>query len=57
MSSPSEQLTGLEINGWKVLEQLGTYPGMSGGNFSTGYFVEKNGKVFSSAKGIYRICP
>jgi len=32
------------INGWSVLQERGTYRGMSGGNFSSGYIVEKDGQ-------------
>ena len=33
-----------EIDGWRVIEEMGTYPGMTGGTFSTGYIVEKDGR-------------
>ena len=45
MATAAEMLQGKVINGWTVIGQLGTYPGMSGGNFSTGYQVTKEGKT------------
>lgn len=45
MATAAEMLEGKMINGWTVVGQLGTYVGMSGGNFSTGYRVTKDGKV------------
>jgi serine/threonine protein kinase len=44
MASASEQLDGKTLpSGWIVTSKLPTYPGVTGGNFSTGYFVEKDG--------------
>ncbi|TWI64375.1 protein kinase-like protein [Pseudoduganella lurida] len=45
MATAAEMLHGKVINGWTVIGQLGTYVGMSGGNFSTGYQVTKEGKI------------
>ncbi len=42
MATPSELLDGQDINGWVVQQKLGTYPGMTGGHFSTGYIVKKD---------------
>lgn len=44
MSSPAEMLLGKAVAGWVVMEELGTYPGMTGGTFSSGYIVERDGK-------------
>ncbi|CAB3828650.1 protein kinase domain-containing protein [Achromobacter mucicolens] len=41
MATPSERLDGQNINGWVVQRRLGTYPGMTGGHFSTGYIVQR----------------
>lgn len=45
MATAAEMLQGKVINGWTVVSQIGTYAGMSGGNFSTGYQVEKDGRT------------
>jgi serine/threonine protein kinase len=43
------------IAGWNVVSELGTYPGMTGGTFSTGYVVEKSGrKAFMKAMDLQR---
>ncbi|MCR4303068.1 MAG: protein kinase [Gallionella sp.] len=44
MSTPSELLTGHVINGWFVQEPLQTFQGQTGGVFSKGYIVTKDGK-------------
>lgn len=44
MSTPAELLTGHVINGWLVQERTSIFPGQSGGTFSKGYFVTKDGK-------------
>lgn len=45
MSTPAELLTGHVINGWLVKERTSTFPGQSGGTFSKGYYVTKDGKT------------
>jgi serine/threonine protein kinase len=44
MATPAELLVGENIDGWSVENNLGTYPGMTGGHFSTGYIVSKGGR-------------
>lgn len=44
MSTPAQLLKGQTINGWHVDSQLETFQGQTGGHFSTGYFVSKDGK-------------
>lgn len=44
MSTPAELLKGHVINGWYVQERTQTFPGQSGGAFSKGYIVTKDGK-------------
>lgn len=45
MPTPAKQLLGLTLDGgWKVVTALGKPPGGSGGNFSEGYIVERDGK-------------
>lgn len=44
MASACEQLEGKVLeNGWRVVEKIKRYVGVTGGNFSTGYIVEKDG--------------
>ena len=44
-SIPSENLVGMTLeNGWQVIEVLQKHPGSTGGRFSTGYKVIKEGK-------------
>lgn len=55
MPSPAEMLLHKEISGWKVVAELGTYPGMTGGTFSSGYIVEKDGRrAFMKAMDLQR---
>lgn len=44
MGTPAELLKGLTINGWYVDRQIETFQGQTGGAFSTGYYVTKDGK-------------
>lgn len=44
MSTPAELLNGHVINGWHVDEPLQTFQGQTGGFFSRGYIVSKDGK-------------
>lgn len=44
MATAAELLLNTTINGWNVVKAIGTYPGMTGGTFSSGYIVEKEGK-------------
>lgn len=58
MSTPSEQLLTKSVNGWLVVEELGTFPGASGGNFSTGYIVEKDGvRAYMKAMDLHSVVP
>lgn len=44
MASPCELMEGKDLaNGWRVLERMKRYVGATGGNFSTGYLVEREG--------------
>lgn len=55
MPSPAEMLLHKKVAGWKVVSELGTYPGMTGGTFSTGYIVEKDGRrAFMKAMDLQR---
>lgn len=55
MATPAEMLLHKIIAGWTVVEELGTYPGATGGHFSTGYIVEKNGqRAFLKAMDLSR---
>lgn len=55
VSSPAEMLLNKEINGWKVVSEMGSYQGQSGGNFSSGYIVEKDGgRAFLKAMDLER---
>lgn len=57
MSTPAETLNG-EINGWSIIKKLECYPGQSGGNFSTGYIVTKNGITgFMKAMDLHSVIP
>jgi len=54
MSSPSELLTGCVINEWLVIEPLQTFQGQTGGFFSRGYIVQKNGsRAFLKAMDLH----
>ncbi|MEI2672698.1 MAG: protein kinase [Chitinophagaceae bacterium] len=54
-SSASELLTGCVINEWHVIEPLQTFQGQTGGVFSRGYIVQKNGKkAFLKAMDLYK---
>jgi serine/threonine protein kinase len=44
MTTPSEMLMGEVIDGWTVDEPLRTFQGATGGHFSRGYIVSKEGK-------------
>lgn len=44
MSTPAQLLKGQTINGWYVDSQLEAFQGQTGGHFSTGYFVVKDGE-------------
>ena len=58
MSSPAEMLLKKTIAGWTVTKEMGTYPGMTGGTFSSGYIVEKEGqKAFLKAMDLQRAFP
>ena len=58
MATPAELLNGITINGWTVIQQIGTYPGMTGGNFSTGYIVEKEDvRGFMKAMDLHGVIP
>ncbi|MES1924837.1 protein kinase [Salinisphaera sp. T31B1] len=53
MSRPAERLVGERVNGcWTVVERLEKKVGESGGNFSTGYIVEKDDGVKGFLKAI-----
>jgi serine/threonine protein kinase len=42
-TTPAEQLTGLELDGgWRVVRRIASFPGGTGGSFSTPYIVEKD---------------
>lgn len=43
MGTPSEMLEGQIINGWNVLNTIGSFTGATGGHFSAGYIVERDG--------------
>lgn len=44
-ATPAERLLGLELtNGWKVIKHLSRSRLVTGGNFSSGYVVEREGK-------------
>lgn len=56
MAGISEMLQGKNINGWEVVAQIGSYPGMTGGHFSTGYEVKKDGvKAFMKAMDLHSV--
>jgi serine/threonine protein kinase len=58
LSSPAEMLVNKEIAGWTVTKEMGTYPGMTGGTFSFGYIVEKDGRqAFLKAMDLQRAFP
>ena len=44
MATPAEMLEGKIINGWQVLEPIRSFAGGTGGNFSSGYVVQRNGE-------------
>jgi len=55
MASPAEMLLHKEVAGWTVVEEMGSYSGATGGNFSTGYIVEKDGtRAFLKAMDLSR---
>ena len=57
MSSQAELLNG-DINGWVIEQKLESYPGQSGGTFSTGYIVSKNEtKGFLKAMDLHSVIP
>lgn len=57
MSTPAELLNG-EINGWIIQKKMESYPGQSGGNFSTGYIVSKGGVTgFMKAMDLHSVLP
>lgn len=46
MSSPAQMLEGLTLqSGWKVTQRIVRSPTATGGNFSHGYLVERNGQL------------
>ncbi len=54
MATPAELLKGETIDGWYVEMELGTYPGMTGGHFSSGYIVSKGPqKAFLKAMDLH----
>lgn len=44
MGTPAQLLQGQTINGWLVDRPIEIFQGQTGGRFSTGYFVSKDGK-------------
>lgn len=55
MATAAEMLLNTVIDGWTVSKEIGTFQGMTGGNFSTGYVVEKDGKkAFLKAMDLHR---
>ena len=54
MSSPAQILQGQTINGWLVEQRIEIFQGQTGGRFSTGYFVVKDGqKAFLKAMDLH----
>lgn len=56
MSIPSDLTIGEEVLGWVVERQLEVYPGQTGGFFSRGYIVSKEGqKAFLKAMDLHKV--
>lgn len=56
MTIPSELLQGQIISGWTVEKQTESYPGQTGGFFSRGYIVSKDGKkAFLKAMDLHKV--
>ncbi|WP_241068916.1 protein kinase domain-containing protein [Achromobacter insuavis] len=56
VATPAETLLGKTINGWNITGVLGSYQGQSGGHFSSGYIVEKDGtSAFLKAMDVHAV--